>query len=295
MNITILIISYRSIKKLDQCLYNIGKKINVIIVENSDNKNLKKEIEKKYPNSKVILNNSNLGYSTAANIGIKEIKTKYVLLINTDILIKDYQVLELEKEIESTKEDFSLATPYHDDLEDFIMNNNFDKFLENRKTLLNDSSKITKIDLLKGCSILINLNKFDDNKIFDQNYFFFFEEIDLCRQIKEKGESIYVFNKIRIKHENAKGFEGDAIRYQNFRNWNYLWSSFYYNKKHYGFLTSFLKHLGKLLRFGFFSILFIPFSKDKFRKYKFCFLGLLSSIIGRNSNLSVKILEEKIL
>ena len=131
MNITILIISYRSIKKLDQCLYNIGKKINVIIVENSDNKNLKKEIEKKYPNSKVILNNSNLGYSTAANIGIKEIKTKYVLLINTDILIKDYQVLELEKEIESTKEDFSLATPYHDDLEDFIMNNNFDKFLEN--------------------------------------------------------------------------------------------------------------------------------------------------------------------
>ena len=71
MDLTILIISYKSLEKLNKCLSTIGEKRSVLIVENSNDLNLKDSIEKEFKNSKVILNNSNLGYAKASNIGFK--------------------------------------------------------------------------------------------------------------------------------------------------------------------------------------------------------------------------------
>ena len=120
MDLTILIISYRSLKKLNKCLSTIGKKRSVLIVENSNDIILKDSIEIEYQNSKVILNNSNLGYAKAANIGFKNIHTKYALLLNTDIIIHDSQIKTLEIEIEKLGNNFTLASPMSNDLVDFI-------------------------------------------------------------------------------------------------------------------------------------------------------------------------------
>ena len=89
MSLTILIISYKSITKLEKCLSYIGNSNKIIIVENSDNTEHKNEIESKYKNCKVIINNDNLGWSRAANIGLKEINTQYVIILNPDTLIKE--------------------------------------------------------------------------------------------------------------------------------------------------------------------------------------------------------------
>ena len=47
--------------------------------------------------------------------------------------------------------------------------------------------------------------------------------------------------KLKIKHGNAEALDGNSkLKYDDFRNWNYYWSRFYYHKKHYGFSKSFL-------------------------------------------------------
>ena len=83
-DITIVITSFKSKKKIRTCLNSIDKQCHVINVENSDDLEHKKNIEKEYDNVKCILTGENLGYGKANNIALKEVKTKYALILNPD-------------------------------------------------------------------------------------------------------------------------------------------------------------------------------------------------------------------
>lgn len=291
MKISILIISYRSIQKLKKCIESIGRNKEILIIENSNLHEIKTTIENEYSNCKVIINKTNVGYAKAANIGFNLINGKFVLLINTDITITEEQINLLEKEILNSGE-FTVASPLSEDLIDFNRNTKLDKNLKNYKGNFDNNENITKVDLVKGCSLLINLEKFNNKNIFDHNYFFFFEELDLCKEIKNKKENIFIFNNIKIKHSNAQSVDNNMQKaYQNFRHWNYFWGRFYYFKKHYGFIYSFSLHFSKLIRFGLNCFRYFFFSKKEYLKNKFRFLGLLSSIVGIKSEKSKKILE----
>ena len=293
MKITVLIISYKSLEKLKICIEKIGNNRRILVVENSSNEEIKKIIENEYQNCNVILNNSNLGYAKASNIGFNNIKTDYALLLNTDIVITDKQINEIENKIKFLDDDFSLASPIYNDLIDFNQNNKIDKFFVNKKDRFNYQEEISRIELVKGCSLIVNLKKFNNEDVFDDNYFFFFEEMDLCRKIKKRNEKIFVFNQIKIEHKSAQSLDENlSIKYHNFRHWNYFWGRFYYFKKNYGYVYALVTHISKLLRFGFNILKYFFISKSQFNKNKYRFLGLLYSIIGKSSKFSVKILEE---
>lgn len=293
IDLTILIISYKSLEKLNECIQTIGKNKKILVVENSNNIQIKNELEKKYPNCEVYLNNSNLGYSKASNIGFRKIKTDYALLLNTDIKISEEQINEIEKEVKNIGTCFILGSPLSDDLVDFNKNNKLDKYFNEESLDLNSTNSSTKVDLIKGCSLVVNLKKFENRKVFDENFFFFFEEMDLCRNIKKRKEEIYVFNQIKIEHKSAQSLdESYNENYQNFRNWNYFWGRFYYFKKHYGYIYSLSKHTSKLIRFFFNMVRYFLFSKTLYNKNKYRFLGLTNSIIGKKSSISSKILEK---
>ena len=293
IDLTILIISYKSLEKLNECIQTIGKNKKILVVENSNNIQIKNELEKKYPNCEVYLNNSNLGYSKASNIGFSKIKTDYALLLNTDIKISEEQINEIEKEVKNIGTSFILGSPLSDDLVDFNKNNKLDKYFDEESLDLNSTNNSTKVDLIKGCSLVVNLKKFENRKVFDENFFFFFEEMDLCRNIKKRKEEIYVFNQIKIEHKSAQSLdESYNENYQNFRNWNYFWGRFYYFKKHYGYIYSLSKHTSKLIRFFFNMVRYFLFSKTLYNKNKYRFLGLTNSIIGKKSSISSKILEK---
>lgn len=292
MKLDILIISYKSLSKLKNCLNNLGNERKILIVENSNNLKIKNAITKKYHNCKIIFNGSNLGFSKACNIGIKNIDNQYVLILNTDTNIKHHHIKKLEKEIAGLDKNFAVASPISDDMINF-MNNKFDPFLKNIKLTKNSKQSYTEVEMVKAHSLIINLKQFKDKNIFDENFFFFFEEIDLCRRIKVQSKKIFVFNKIKIRHESAGSINSKyREQYSDFRNWNFYWSRFYYFKKHYGYFISLIKHSRKLVKFFFNIIIFYLFSDINYRKNKFRFLGLWYSIIGRPSSESKKILDQ---
>ena len=107
------------------------------------------------------------------------------------------------------------------------------------------------------------------------------------------NENVFVFNKIKIAHDSAGAVDNETNdNYSDFRNWNYYWSKFYFNKKHYGYLSSLVVHFSKLIRFFISSIVFFFFSKSKFKMNKSRFLGLFFSMIGVKSSVSDKILNK---
>ena len=290
MKFSILIISFKSLSILRKCLINLGDTRDILIIENSNSLDVKNHILKEFPYVKFILNNKNLGFAKAANIGLNSINSDNVMMINTDVVIKEDQVTNLENEIFNSKIEYALATPYADDLVDFIAKSKFDKLLNNHD-LLDNNEKFQKVDFIKGSILIINLKKFTDKNLFDENFFFFFEEIDLCRKVKILKQTIYVLMFEKVVHFGSGSTSIKHQNYVNFRNWNYIWSSFYYNKKHYGFLFSFFKHLSKLFRYLIGILFFFFLSKNKFLANKFRFLGLLSSMLGIKSIKSSKFLD----
>ena len=83
-DITIVITSFQSKKKIRTCLKSINGECSVINIENSNNLEHKKNVEKEFSNVKCILTGANLGYGAANNIGLKEVKTKFALILNPD-------------------------------------------------------------------------------------------------------------------------------------------------------------------------------------------------------------------
>ena len=77
MDTTVIIVSYKSDHLIEKNIEIFDKKTQIIIIDNSQNKNLKRDIENNYENVTVILN-LNKGFGQAANLGAKLAKTKYV-------------------------------------------------------------------------------------------------------------------------------------------------------------------------------------------------------------------------
>ena len=84
--LSIIIPSYKSNKKILKHLKDLPKNIKVIIIENSQDEELKEKIKKKYKNVKVILQ-KNIGYGNAINLGSLFVKTKFFFVMNPDTVI----------------------------------------------------------------------------------------------------------------------------------------------------------------------------------------------------------------
>jgi len=279
-NLSIIIVTLRSEKVIDKCVQSINSNLPIIVVENSDNLSFKKYLEEKYQNVNCILTNKNLGMGAGNNIGIKASNTDYVYIINPDTTIEKNTldkifVTSKEKEIE----DFTLLSPISSDM-------NFPNYeLLNSKYTNIKSEKAFKVKYIDGYSILLNRKKFPNNNYFDESFFMYLENNDLCKRVINNGGSIYILPNAKIKHlgastVNPKYFNEVELS----RNWHWMWSTFYYNKKYKGFFISFLiilpKLLSTLIKVIFFTLVL---NKTKKRIYYQRFSGLLNAIIGRSS------------
>ena len=270
-DITFIIVTYQSENVLYECLDSLPKKCKKIIVDNSNHINLEKDLNLKYDNIEVIMS-KNVGMGAGNNIGLRLCKTNFAYVLNPDTKMNDDTLLIFLKELENVK-DFTLASPLNSDLK----YPNYKKIFKNENIYKN----ILSVSSIDGFSMLINLKKFRDRNLFDENYFLYLENDDLCLRIKKNKEKIYIIKTSLINHIGGISKNEDL---EYLRNWHWMWSKFYFNKKNYNFLLAFIKifpsFLSSVIKFIFYSIFLNNFKKNV---YKMRFLGCLSSILGKNS------------
>ena len=158
MQTTIVIVTFKS-KIIHKCIQKLCKSFKIIIVENSNDKIFKKNIELKYKNTKCILSGSNLGYARANNIGLKKVKTKFALLINPDLIISINQIKKIENYAKGNKK-FSILAPNSNGLSE-TLTNNFDKCAKKKISFesLNKILKRKKNIRNRLCSWLVHVFK----------------------------------------------------------------------------------------------------------------------------------------
>ena len=271
-DITVVITTFKSNKKIKNCLNSIDRQTKVLLIENSNDAEIKKDIEKEFKNVEYILAGSNIGYGRSNNIGLKKVTTKYALVLNPDTTLHPSALknfLETSKKIS----EFAIMAPYIQE--------------EKNKRDTNYLKNVSPVQVpnVKGFAMFLNLSEFKNVGFFDEIFFFYFEEIDLCRRLVEYGKKIYLVPDIKINHEGASSHDEsikDAMELS--RNWHWMWSTFNYHKKYKGFIISFLIVLPKLssatIKVMIYSLIF---NKEKREIYYQRLSGLINAIIGKPS------------
>tara|TARA_Y100000590_G_scaffold467735_1_gene647686 strand:+ start:1022 stop:1897 length:876 start_codon:yes stop_codon:yes gene_type:complete len=258
-NLTIVIVTLKSENIIHQCIKSINQDIPIIVVENSTNHKFKEGLESKYKNLKCVLSKSNLGMGAGNNIGIKLAKTDYVLILNPDVKLEPNTLNELYSASKKLSE-FSIIAPIES-------NTNFPNYgmLNKRKKIEIDQSPF-QVDYVDGFAMLLNKRKFKNDIYFDENFFLYLENNDLCLNVKRQGGSVFVIPAAKINHIGSQTVD---IKYKNevelSRNWHWVWSKFYFNKKNYSFLKaineSLLIYISALLKFLFYFVVNNNFKK----------------------------------
>jgi len=271
-DVTIVITSFKSDAIIKNCIKSVDGQCQILVVENSNNFEFKKNIEAEFKNVECILAGENLGYGKANNIGLKKTKTKYALILNPDASLRN-TTLQNFFETANLLPDFAIIGPYIQEKNDEINKINFKKNLP------------ISVNNVKGFAMFLNLSKFKDIGFFDESFFIYFEEIDLCKRLIRNNKKIYLAPGIEINHEGGRSHDKSINKVMELsRNWHWMWSTFYYHKKYKGFLIALLIVSPKLIS-AFFRIMFyfLILNKHKRKIYYHRFLGLINAIFGKSS------------
>ena len=277
-DITVIIVSYKSQKVIYDCLRSIPSDIKVVIVENSNDKILKENIENKFDNVNCILSNINLGMGGGNNLGIKHVDTDLALILNPDVILEKDAISNL---LESANQlsSFAIISPISD-------NKKYPNYKIDKNQIIGNLNPF-KVFSVDGYAMTLNLKKLNSIKnfyYFDENIFMYLENDDLCKRIRDLNEDIYINPSSKVNHLGGKAVDS-IYEYQieMSRNWHWIWSKFYFNKKHYGLLSSLKDGIPTFLSALVKYLLFFFFSKRKKDIYFHRMYGFISALIGKSS------------
>lgn len=239
INLSIIIISFNTSDLTVACLQSIKEHVKdisyeVIVVDNASRddsviqvQNLKRKDQNHSLKLKIIVNKENSGFSKANNIGIKESSGRYVLFLNSDTVVPE-NTLETMVRFMDEHKDAGAATCFvrmpNGQLDDaahrgfptpwnalwhfsgvakiFSHSTFFNGYHMGWKNL----DKTHEIDTLAGAFMIVRREAGEQVKWWDEDYFFYGEDIDFCYLLKEHGWKIYFVPEVEILH--YKGASG---------------------------------------------------------------------------------------
>lgn len=284
MNFSAVIVSFKSSHLIEKHILEIGQNHQIIVVENSQDIEVKEKLEKLHRNVQVIIPKSNLGYGAALNLGVNKANNNFVFCMAADLDVNK-DCFNKILNIASQFKDFSILAPTY--LNEEIYKNYliFDKKLEVSEKKKVSNFILREVDDIDGAFFLINKEKFNDLNIMDEKIFLYFESSDLCFRLRKKNKKLYIVENIKFDHFGNKSshpkFQRETLIT---RNWHYNWSKFYFNRKHHNYFFAFRKSLPNLKR-SIKKCIYYKFKKDdyNYRLHRAELSGLMNAYLLRSS------------
>ncbi len=225
-NIWIVIIHYKNIAITKACLESIAKLksvvFNVLVVNNSTDSNESKDLQSAFPSIHILDLAKNLGYSGGANQGIKYCharKAEYVWLLNNDIIVHNESLKNLCQALHNLPQtaifgcalvqEFDSSTILGIGKLDFVKAKSYLK--ESRKTL-----STLDCDWLSGSNMLLRLSHFPDQHFFDERYFLYFEDTELCYRKRIEGYNCTLITNAYVIHKDGGSFNKDTASLRSY-------------------------------------------------------------------------------
>jgi GT2 family glycosyltransferase len=220
IDVSVIIVNYKSKVKLLSCLrslektnwYNLSHE--TIVVDNASGDDLRD-----LKNVTIINSPINLGMGGGNNLGISNSRGEYVLILNPDTYVSSESVYLMWQHLKSHDEIgvlapkllnsdrtlqwscFKFPTWYMPILRRTFLGNYFAQQRDNFTMEFISHDKTMEVDWLLGSCLFIPRKVFPG---FDDRYFMYFEDIDLCRQIKFRGKEVVYFPETEVIHDHAR-------------------------------------------------------------------------------------------
>lgn len=254
--LSVIIVNYRSESYLERCIasiYNqLGQAEVEIIIVNNDDKEELRDVAGKFPEVNIVNLRNNPGFGAANNIGVKKAQGKHILFLNPDTEIIEADIAEILSKMNSDSSIGIVGAKIVDaqnnlqawaigfsevNLLDLVKNN-----LRLAKKRLADEDGQNKIFWVSGAAFLIAKELFWEVGGFDEGYFLYFEDVDLCKAIRKSGKKIKYMSDIVVRHTGG-GSHSDKIKQKV----DFYRSQDYYFRKHFGSTqANFVKVLRKI-------------------------------------------------
>lgn len=245
MELSIVIVHYRVQEFLWLCLSSLQEACRsisheIIIVDNDPQDPCKAFIGDQLTNLRWIHNKENLGFAKANNQGVAMAKGKYVLILNPDTVVSETNLQNLLKYARQKKEFGAIGIRMIDGTGQFLPESKrniptpliaFNKLLgKDESYYANHLSErqIGEVEVLPGAFMLFIKSVYEDMGGFDEDYFMFGEDIDLCYRLRRKGYQNYYYGKSVAIHFKGESARKDPGYYKNFYGALQI-----YFKKHY--------------------------------------------------------------
>ena len=271
--LTIVFVSFYSEKKILDYLKYFNNNFKIIIIDNANDLNLKDKLQE-FSILKIINNKENIGFGAALNQGLEIVNTKYAMHLDIDTKFEISSINKMIIEAEKIK-NFAILGPK---ISNYTYKNNhfIKKKYENNYNLMK---------YMEGCCLFFNLNEIKKIGFFDENFFLYFEEVDLVTRCLKKSLKVIMIDDISIEHIGGSSVSEEfSSEIEINRNWHYMWSKFYYFKKHSGYFYGLFKVSRHIISSFLKFIYYLIFKNDKKKIiYKARLSGCINSILLKKS------------
>lgn len=253
MKISIIIVSYNTRDLLVGCLNSIFEFLDAdmfeaIVVDNGSSDGTCLLLKSNYDNIKLIENKSNLGFGRSNNIGAQVARGKYLWFLNSDTFLIDGRITDLVEAMDANEE-IGVASPFlvmedkkTEQVGSYGNNPSILTLLKNHavKNAEKNSKEFFRVDWVTGAAMLVKRSIFNQVGGFDDRFFMYYEDVDLCMEIRRAGYKVTYWPKYKVVHIAGKSWKEDWKK----KNIYYVNQELYF-RKHYGRIYT---ELMKLIR-----------------------------------------------
>lgn len=253
MQLSVIIISYNAKAHLKGCLQSLYDHtavdpFEIIVVDNASTDGSLAMLAREFPKVRTIASPDNIGFAGANNLAMREAKSQFFLLLNNDALVTSGAVDTMLRLIQEKpdvgvlgpllrNEDGSVQVSYGrmislhaEAIQRVLTRGNTRGNPLVRRYIANRSKKEAYPDWVSGACMMLRADVVKSVGFFDDHFFMYSEEVDLCERIRRAGYRVYYTPQAEVVHIGGKSTEANPEKAA----FEYRRSQLYFYSKHYG-------------------------------------------------------------
>ncbi len=262
-DLSVILVSFNDRKHLEKCLQSLKDfllevDLEIVLVDNNSSDGSPDLIKNKFPEVKLLCASENLGFAKACNLGISASSGEFVLFLNSDTIA---EVQALSVLLDEMKRNPSIGAvgpallseqgTYQvsfgkrvDFFSEFIQKGFFNLYYAKK---LKSDQTVREVGWLSAACLLVRRKALEEAGCFDENYFLYFEDIDLCYKIRQEGWTLRFCPQVQISH--IGGTSTSAVK--NSSRYHYRKSQIYFYRKHNSRLSQAMLRVYLWMNFNF--------------------------------------------
>ena len=221
MDLAIIIVNWNTKRALCECLNSINSdqiNVQVLVVDNASVDGSQEMVRTEFPHAQLLCSEENLGFGRANNWALDFVKAPYVLFLNPDTIVKQGTLDEMVEFMQTNLEVGGVGCKITDGNGDaqplglqtfptpfteffkflFISEKTISKFAKTE--FYHDPDKSGVINKYPGCSLMVRTAVLNEIGKFDDRFFMYCEDVDLCKRINQSGWKLYYLSKAEVAH-----------------------------------------------------------------------------------------------